>query len=62
MTGNSFLQKVCLTVFWGFCAACVIQFYATMVWKANEDINGADAMKELYGNAKQVAHPVRSHY
>lgn len=61
MTGNSFLQKVFLTMFWGLCAAGVIEFYINMVWKANEDINGEAAQKELYGNAKQVAHPVHNY-
>jgi len=59
MTGNSFFQKVFLTMFWGLCAAGVIEFYVNMVWKANEDINGAAAQKELYGDARQVAHPAR---
>ena len=61
MTGNSFFQKVFLTMFWGLCAAGVIEFYVNMVWKANEDINGKDAMKALYGDAKQVAHPIHDH-
>jgi hypothetical protein len=59
MIQNSFLQKVVLTIFWGLCAAGLIEFYIHMIWKANEDINGAAAQKELYGNARQVAHPVR---
>lgn len=57
MIRNSFFQKVLLTMFWGFCAAGLIQFYKHMVWQANEDINGAAATKELYGDARQVAHP-----
>ena len=59
--GNSFMQKVFLTMFWGLCAAGVVEFYVNMVWKANEDINGQAAQKELYSNAKQVAHPVRDY-
>lgn len=57
MIQNSFLQKIFLTMFWGFCAAGVVQFYKHMVWKANEDINGADAMKELYSDAKLRSRP-----
>ena len=59
MIQNSFFQKVFLTMFFGMCAAGLIQFYKHMVWKANEDINGKDALKELYGDARQVVHPVR---
>ncbi len=58
--GNSFFQKVFLTMFWGLCAAGLLEFYIHMVWQANEDINGKEATKALYGNAKQVAHPVRN--
>jgi hypothetical protein len=59
MIQNSFVQKVFLTMFWGLCAAGAIQFYKHMVWKANEDINGKDALKELYSDAKQKVHPIR---
>jgi hypothetical protein len=59
MIRNSFTQKVILTMFWGLCAACAIQFYKHMVWRANEDINGRDALKELYSDAKQHARPAR---
>ncbi len=59
MIQNSFFQKVFLTMFWGFCAASAIQFYKHMVWKANEDINGKEAMKELYSDARQVVHKPR---
>jgi hypothetical protein len=60
MIKNSFFQKVFLTMFWGLCAAGLIQFYIHMIWQANEDINGAAATRELYGDARQVAHPARS--
>jgi hypothetical protein len=59
MIRNSFFQKVFLTMFWGVCAAGLIQFYKHMIWRANEDINGEAAMRALYGDARQVAHPVR---
>jgi hypothetical protein len=59
MIRNSFFQKVFLTMFWGLCAAGLIQFYKHMIWQANEDINGAASMKELYGDHRQVAHPAR---
>jgi len=58
MIKNSFFQKVFLTMFWGMCAAGLIQFYKHMIWQANEDINGAAATRALYGDSKQVAHPV----
>lgn len=54
------MQKVLLTIFWGFCAAGLIQFYKHMIWQANEDLNGQSAMRELYGDARQVVHPVGS--
>ena len=57
MIKNSFLQKVFLTMFWGICAAGVIQFYIHMIWQANEDINGEAATKALYSDAKQTVHP-----
>ncbi len=41
MVQNSFIQKVVLVVFFGFCAAGLIEFYKKMVWQANQDINGA---------------------
>ena len=59
MIRNSFMQKVFLTMFYGMCAAGLIQFYKHMIWQANEDINGKAALKELYGDARQVAHPAR---
>jgi hypothetical protein len=59
MIQNSFIQKVFLTIFWGFCAAGTVQFYKHMVWKANEDINGKDALKELYSDARPRAHKAR---
>jgi hypothetical protein len=60
MIKNSFFQKVFLTMFWGLCAAGLIQFYVHIIWQANEDINGEAATKELYSDARQVAHPIRS--
>ena len=60
MIKNSFFQKVFLTMFWGMCAAGIIQFYKHMIWRANEDINGNAALKELYSTSKQVAHPISS--
>jgi hypothetical protein len=57
MIKNSFFQKVFLTMFWGICAAGVIQFYIHMIWQANEDINGAANLKALYGDSKQTVHP-----
>lgn len=59
MIKNSFFQKVFLTMFWGLCAAGVVQFYIHMVWQANEDINGEANLKALYGDAKQRVHPAR---
>ncbi len=59
MIKNSFFQKVFLTMFWGFFAAVVMQFYIKMIWQANEDINGDAATKALYSNAKQTVHPAR---
>lgn len=52
MIQNSFMQKVCLTLFWGFCAAGLIEFYKHMIWRANEDINGAAAVHAIYGEKK----------
>lgn len=46
-------------MFWGFAAACVVQFYIHMIWQANEDINGEAHLKALYGDAKQTVHPAR---
>jgi len=60
MIKNTFFQKVFLTMFWGLCAAGLIQFYKHMIWQANEDINGEGALKELYSDARQVVHPTRS--
>ena len=60
MIQNSFFQKVFLTIFWGVCAAGLVQFYKHMIWKANEDINGQDALSELYSDAQQTARPARS--
>jgi hypothetical protein len=54
------MQKVFLTIFWGMCTAGLIQFYVHMIWQANEDINGKDALKELYGDARVVVHPARA--
>ena len=59
MISNSFIQKIFLTMFFGMCAAGLLQFYKHMVWKANEEINGAAALQELYGTHYQVAHPSR---
>lgn len=53
MIRNSFFQKVFLTMFWGMCAAGLIQFYKHMIWRANEDINGKDALTELYHSPKK---------
>ena len=58
MIQNSFLQKVFLTMFWGLCAAGMIEFYKHMIWQANEDINGDAAVKALYGDSRQVAHKI----
>jgi len=58
MIRNSFFQKVFLTMFWGLCASGLILFYKHMIWQANEDINGVAATTELYGDARQVVHPV----
>ena len=58
MIQNSFLQKVFLTLFWGLCAAGLIEFYKHMVWQANEDINGTAAVKAIYGDSRQTAHPI----
>ena len=57
MIKNTFFQKVFLTMFWGLCAAGVVQFYRHMIWQANEDINGDAAVKALYSDSRQVAHP-----
>ena len=46
-------------MFWGLCASGLILFYKHMIWQANEDINGVAATRELYGDARQVAHPSR---
>ena len=48
-------------MFFGMCAAGLIQFYKHMVWQANEDINGANALHELYGTPSpyQAAHKTR---
>ena len=43
-------------MFWGLCAAGLIQFYKHMIWQANEDINGAAAQKELYSDNKARMH------
>jgi hypothetical protein len=59
MIRNTFLQKVVLTLFWGFCAAGLIQFYKHMIWQANEDINGAAAVAEIYGNSRATGGPRR---
>ncbi len=59
MIQNSFMQKVFLTMFWGFCAAGLVQFYRHMIWKANEEINGQSAVSALYGDARPVVHPAR---
>ena len=50
MIQNSFLQKVFLTIFWGLCAAGMIEFYKHMIWQANEDINGKAAVDAIYGD------------
>ena len=59
MIRNSFIQKVFITMFWGVCAAGLIQFYKHMIWQANEDINGDKAVRALYDDSRQVAHPAR---
>ena len=58
MIQNSFLQKVFLTMFWGLCAAGLIEFYKHMIWQANEDINGKAAVEATYGDPRQKAHPI----
>ncbi len=58
MIQNSFFQKVFLTIFWGLCTAGLFQFYHHMIWQANEDINGTAAVKAIYGDTRQVAHPI----
>ena len=52
MIQNSFLQKVCLTIFWGLCAAGLIEFYKQMIWRANQDINGKEAVEAIYNSDK----------
>ena len=59
MIRNSFFQKVVLTLFWGFCAAGLIQFYKHMIWRANEDINGEAAVAENYRTPRPKAGPAR---
>jgi len=59
MIRNSFIQKVFITMFWGVCAAGLIQFYKHMIWQANEDINGDKAVRALYDDSRQVAHPAK---
>lgn len=59
MIQNSFFQKIFLTMFWGLCAAGLVQFYKHMVWKANEEINGQEALKVLYSDSRQIVHPAR---
>ena len=56
MIQNSFMQKVFLTMFWGLCAAGLIEFYKHMIWQANEDINGKAAVEAIYGNSHQKGH------
>ena len=34
-----------------------VPIYKHMIWQANEDINGAAAVKAIYGDTRQVAHP-----
>src|SRR5712675_2173686 len=55
MIRNTFMQKVLLTIFWGFCAAGLIQFYKHMIWQANEDLNG-----QAGGSPCRLARQVRS--
>ncbi len=62
MIKNTFFQKIFLTMFWGMCAAGLIQFYKHMIWQANEDLNGDAAVRELYSDARQVVHPTRSRF
>ena len=57
MFQNSFLQKVFLTIFWGLCAAGLVEFYIHIVWRANEDINGKAAVEAAYSDSRQRAHP-----
>lgn len=49
---NSFSQKVILVLFCAFCAAGLMQYYRHLVWKANQEINGAEAVKKLYSKPK----------
>ena len=57
MFQNSFLQKVFLTIFWGLCAAGLVEFYIHIVWRANEDINGKAAVEAASSDSRQRAHP-----
>ena len=59
MIQNSFLQKVCLTIFWGLCAAGLIEFYKNMIWRANEDINGKAAVEAIYGDHSSKSRTTR---
>ncbi len=60
MIQNSFLQKVVLTIFWGLCAAGLIEFYKQMIWRANEDINGKAAVEAIYGDKPHHSRTTRS--
>ena len=58
MIQHSFFQKVFLTIFLGMCAAVLMQFYKHMVWRANEEINGKEVLRELYQNStKRIEKP-----
>ncbi len=60
MIQNSFLQKVFLTIFWGLCAAGMIEFYKHMIWQANEDINGKAAVEAIYGDRPPKSRTTRA--
>ncbi len=60
MIQNSFLQKVCLTIFWGLCAAGLIEFYKQMIWRANDDINGRAAVEAIYSDKPNHSRATRS--
>jgi hypothetical protein len=59
MIGNSFFQRVTLTIFFGFCAAGLIQGYKHIIWRANEDINGSGGLNALYGDRDPAPKPVK---
>src|ERR1043165_2913806 len=59
MISNSFFQRVVLTIFFGFCAAILVQGYKHIIWRANEDINGSGGLKALYGEVDNSPKPAK---